>query len=74
VDQCPSCHPTIIVKALYGTQRTNPDQWPGLIRSSSTTKLLKKGPFLHLNWLPEASIKIFAINFGENIRCISKTT
>jgi len=25
------CHPAINVKVLKGTQRTNPNQWPGLV-------------------------------------------
>ena len=40
---CPSGHPTISVKALKGTQSTNPNQWSDLILSSSTTGLLWKG-------------------------------
>jgi len=27
---CPSCHPTISVRTWKVTQRTNPNQWPGL--------------------------------------------
>jgi len=38
--RCPSCHLTISVKAMNGTQNTNPDQWPGLILSPSTNWLL----------------------------------
>jgi len=38
--RCPSCHPTNSVKALQETQSTDPNQWPGLILSSSTTGLL----------------------------------
>jgi len=30
---CPSCHPTISVKALKETQSTNCNQWPGFILS-----------------------------------------
>jgi len=37
---CRSCHSTISVKALKRTQSTDPNQWPGLILSSSTTRLL----------------------------------
>ena len=37
-----------IVKALMGTQSTNPNQWPGLIFSSSITGLLTEGALLHL--------------------------
>ena len=40
---CPSCYPTTSVKALNGTQSTNHNQWPGLILSLLTTRLLKKG-------------------------------
>jgi len=41
--RCPSCHPTRSVRALKGTQNTNPNQWPGLILTSSTTGLLTDG-------------------------------
>ena len=37
--RCPSCHQTISVKALKGTQGTDPNQCPGLILSSSITGL-----------------------------------
>ena len=40
---CPSCHPTSSVKALKETQSTDPNQWPGLVLSSSTTEFLKEG-------------------------------
>jgi len=36
----PSCHPTISVKSLKGTQSTNCNQWPGLMLSSSTNILV----------------------------------
>jgi len=36
---CPSCHPTNSVKALKKTQSTDPDQWPGVILSSSNAGL-----------------------------------
>jgi len=32
----PSCHPAISVKALQGRQSTDPNQWFGLVLSSST--------------------------------------
>jgi len=34
---CPSCHPATSVKALKTTQSTDPNQWPGLMLSLSTT-------------------------------------
>jgi len=37
---CPSCHPTNSVKAPKETQSTVPNQWSGLIFSSSTTQLV----------------------------------
>ena len=49
-DGCPSCHPAVSVKALKGTQDTDPNQWPGLILSSSTTGLLAP-----LRWLSDPS-------------------
>ena len=51
--RCPSCHPTVSVKALQGTQNTNPNQWPGLILSSSTTRFLTA--LLPLRWLSDVS-------------------
>ena len=53
---CPSCNPTISVKALKGTQCTNPNQWPGLILSSSITGLLREGVLLPSCQFSEASI------------------
>ena len=41
-------HPTSSVKALKETQSTGPNQWPGLILSSSTTVLLTAGALLSL--------------------------
>jgi len=43
---CPSCHPTMSVKALKGTQSTNPNQWPGLILSSFTAGVPIEGALL----------------------------
>jgi len=43
---CPSCHPTISVKALKGIQSTDRNQWPDLIVSTSTTGLLTDGALL----------------------------
>jgi len=57
---CPSCHPTIGVKALKGTQSTDPNHWPGLIFFSSTTGLLAEGALLPLRRLFEVSIIITA--------------
>jgi len=42
---CLACHPTISVKALKGTQSTDPNQWPGLNLSSSTTGSLMAVPW-----------------------------
>lgn len=36
----PFCHPTVSVKALKETPSTDPNKWPGLIRSSSSTGIL----------------------------------
>ena len=52
---CPSCHPTISVTALKGTQSTNPNQWPGLNLSLSTTGFLTKATLPPLYWLSKAS-------------------
>jgi len=52
---CPSRHPTISVKAVKGTQSSNPNQWPGLILSSSTTELLMEGALLPLCRVSDAS-------------------
>jgi len=41
-----SCHPTIGVKALKGTQSTDPNQWPVLILSSFTTGFRMEGAWL----------------------------
>jgi len=38
--RCPSCHPSIIVKHWRELKSTDPNEWPGLILSSSTTGLL----------------------------------
>jgi len=51
----PSCHPTNSVKALKETQSTGPNQWPGLILSSFSTRLLTQGALLPLCWLSDAS-------------------
>ena len=45
-NSCHSCHPTISVKALKGTQSIF-NQWSGLILSSSTTGFLERA-LLHL--------------------------
>jgi len=53
---CPSCHPTISIKALKETQSTSCNQCPGLILSSSTTGLLMEGALVQpLCWLCDAS-------------------
>jgi len=49
--RCPSCHPTTGVKALKGTQSTNPNKWPGFILSSSTIRFLTEGALILLCWL-----------------------
>ena len=43
---CPSCQPTISVKALKEIQSTDPNQWPGLVLSVSTNRLLIEAPFM----------------------------
>jgi len=52
---CPFCHPTFSLKALRGTKSTNPNQWPGLKLSSSTTRLLMEGVLLPLHQLSNTS-------------------
>ena len=47
--------PADSVRALKETQSSDPDQWPGLIHSSPTTRLLKEGTQLNLCWLCDAS-------------------
>ena len=37
---CAACHPAISIKALQGTQSTNPSQWPSLILSVAISILL----------------------------------
>jgi len=50
----PSCHPTNSVKTLKGTQSTDPNHWPGLILSSSTTRLLTEATLIPLHQGPYA--------------------
>ena len=38
--KCPSCHPTISVKAVNGAKSSNLNQWPGIMLSSTITGLL----------------------------------
>jgi len=54
-----SFHPTISVKALKGTQSTNPIQWPGLILSSSSTRLLTEWVMLLSCRLSDAISNLF---------------
>jgi len=54
--ECPSCHPSISVKLLNGTQSTDPNHSPGFNLSSFTTGLLKKGALHTLHQLSDASI------------------
>jgi len=42
---CPSCHPNVSVKAPKGTRSTNPNQWSGLILSSSTSTSDGRGKY-----------------------------
>jgi len=53
-DGYPTCHPIISVKVLKETQSTNPNQWPGLILSLFTTRLLTEGALLPKGWLFDA--------------------
>jgi len=63
---CPSCHPTISVKALKGTQSTNTNQCPGPILSSSTTRVLTKGVLLPLCRLSDVSTcKVVQCNYTK---------
>jgi len=51
---CPSCHQAVNNEALWGAQSaTNSNQWPDLMLSSSTTRLLMEG-LLSLHWLSSA--------------------
>jgi len=59
---CPSSHQTTSIKALKETQSTNPNQWPGLILSSSTTGLLMEEGLLPLYRLSNDSTKVISIN------------
>ena len=52
--RCPSCHPTISIKSLKGAYSTKPNQSPGLIFSSSKTKLWQK-VLIPFYWLSDAS-------------------
>ena len=56
--RCPSYHPTISVKSSKETQTTDPNQWPGLILSSSATRHLTDGAPLPLCQLFNASTTI----------------
>jgi len=51
--RCPSCHPTISVKAVIGTQTNNPSDWPDFIDFSFTIELLVEGSLLTLCHLSE---------------------
>jgi len=55
MEQMSFCNPTTSVKALKGTQSTNPNQWPGLILSSSTTGLPDGRGAVPLHQLSNAS-------------------
>jgi len=48
----------ISVKALKGTQNTNHCQWPGLILSSTTTRLLMEQARLHTHWLSNTNTSV----------------
>ena len=52
---CPSCHSAISDKALKGTQRAGPNQWPGLILSSYTAGFLMEGALLLVRQLSDPS-------------------
>ena len=45
------------VKALKAAQSIDPNQWPGLILSSSTTELRMEGALFLLKWLYDACTK-----------------
>ena len=47
--------PSQLYKTMMETQSTDPNQWPGLIISSSTTGLLKEEVLLPLRWFSNAS-------------------
>jgi len=66
--RCPSCHPTVNVKTLQGTQCSNHDQWLGFILSSSATGLLTEGALLPLRWLSSISTRT------DTIRCSWQST
>ena len=70
---CPSCHPTISVKALKGKKSTDPNQWPGLILSSSTTGLLMKQLLLSLHWLSDTSTLAPSLNKSKGLVSTSRT-
>jgi len=53
--------PSISVKTLKGTQITNPNRWPGLILSSSSTALLTEEALLRLRWLSETLLSISCV-------------
>jgi len=53
--------PAFSVKALNGTQSTDPDQWPDLILSLSTTRLLMEETFLPLRQLSNRKLKIILL-------------
>jgi len=50
--RCPSCHPTNSVNVLKENHSTNPNQWPGLILSSSATGLPTEGAFYQCTGSP----------------------
>jgi len=50
----PFYHQIISVKALKGAQSINPNQWPGLILSSSTARLMMEWVLLPLTLLGQS--------------------
>ena len=73
IDWFLSCHPANSFKALKETQNTDPNQWPGPIRSSSTTGFVMEGALPPLCQLLDASYKGCAMSSWK-ITILSPTT
>jgi len=69
--RCPSCHPTISVKALKWIQTTNPNYWSGLILPSSTRGRLTEG--MLLSWRQYHILNDTAHNTNNKVTVIYTT-
>jgi len=65
--------PVTQVKAVKETQSTEPNQWPGLILSSSTTRLLTERALLTLHRFSNASSSWRQLNEQPGIQRVQST-